>query len=248
MLLTLIALSAMASRSTLAGTWEGPVTITPPSGPVQHGRGLLWLGFGRDMFLGALGDRDDHLTPIRRARLTPDGCEFDLSAMGLAVHFNVRVSNGQLIGVGASDGSLPIKIELEFHSSTAHPLFATIAEEDGRLFDAFDARDLAGVSNFFSKNLEFYHDKDGLIGYRKMVDSFRRHFAETTKVKRVLDPESLEVSPVRGYGAIESGIHRFYSQEPGKDWVLSATAKFVNVWKNDHGKWRIFRACSYDHE
>jgi hypothetical protein len=56
---------------------------------------------------------------------------------------------------------------------------------------------------------------------------------------------TLEVHPIKGYGAIEIGSHRFSHGENGKD--VSGTFKFMMVWKEENGNWRISRVVSYDH-
>jgi hypothetical protein len=53
------------------------------------------------------------------------------------------------------------------------------------------------------------------------------------------------VHPIEGYGAIEIGKHRFKHIENGK--LEIGTFKFVMIWKNDNGNWRISRVISYDH-
>jgi hypothetical protein len=64
-------------------------------------------------------------------------------------------------------------------------------------------------------------------------------------LKRTLIKESLEVHPIEGYGAIEIGKHQFKHIENGK--LEIGTFKFVMIWKNDNGNWKISRVISYDH-
>lgn len=58
----------------------------------------------------------------------------------------------------------------------------------------------------------------------------------------------MEVYPVKGYGAMEVGIHRLYTAEPGQKEQVSPTAKFVHIWRKKAGTWQIVRVVSYDHE
>jgi ketosteroid isomerase-like protein len=118
---------------------------------------------------------------------------------------------------------------------------------DGLLFTAFNNRDLQTVKKFFAEDLEFYHDKEGLTNYQQNMASFERHFNDQTKIRRELVDGTLEVYPLKGYGAVEMGVQRFYSTEAGQKEKLTATAKFVHVWQKKDGHWMISRVISYDH-
>lgn len=50
------------------------------------------------------------------------------------------------------------------------------------------------------------------------------------KVQRTLLPDTLEVYPLKGYGAVEIGIHRFH--HPGRPEDGVGDAKFVTLWQN----------------
>lgn len=125
-------------------------------------------------------------------------------------------------------------------------LFRTIAALDGEVFDAFNRCDLEKFGSYFTEELEFYHDNGGLTNRTRqsLVESVKNNICG--KVYRVLVPESLEVYPMNGYGAVEIGVHRFY--HPGKDSTESVgEAKFVHLWQNKDGAWKITRVISYDH-
>jgi Domain of unknown function (DUF4440) len=57
----------------------------------------------------------------------------------------------------------------------------------------------------------------------------------------------LTVYPIPGYGAIEIGTHRFYEKKAGKDDVASGEAKFMHIWQNNDGAWKVTRVISYAH-
>jgi hypothetical protein len=46
------------------------------------------------------------------------------------------------------------------------------------------------------------------------------------------------------YGAVEIGVHRFYHPD---DKGNVGEAKFIHVWQNRDGAWKITRVISYDH-
>ena len=125
-------------------------------------------------------------------------------------------------------------------------LFRTIAKLDGEVFDAFNSCNLEKLGSFFTEELEFYHDNGGLTNRTRqsLVDDVKKNICG--KVYRVLVPESLEVHPLNGYGAVEIGVHRFY--HPGQDSTESVgEARFVHLWQEKGGVWQITRVISYDH-
>jgi hypothetical protein len=125
------------------------------------------------------------------------------------------------------------------------PLFQTIASLDTALFDAFNHCDLEKYGSLLADDLEFYHDKDGLSRSRQTaVEQIKKNICG--KVRRELVPGTLEVYPVKGYGAVAMGVHRFY--HPGRDNIETpGEAKFVILWQKKDGAWKMTRAISYDH-
>ena len=130
--------------------------------------------------------------------------------------------------------------------SPSQELFNKIASLDSSLFDAYNGCDLKKFESFFSDDLEFYHDKDGLINSRKsLVDSIKTNICG--QVRREIVAGTLEVYPIPGYGAIEAGSHRFYQRQKGKTEKAGGAAKFLMVWQNKGGEWKITRVISYAH-
>jgi len=65
-------------------------------------------------------------------------------------------------------------------------------------------------------------------------------------VTRELVPGTLEVYPLKGYGAVEIGVHRFH--HPGRESAEPVgEAKFIHLWQNQDGVWKITRVISFDH-
>ena len=124
-------------------------------------------------------------------------------------------------------------------------LARTIAGKDAVLFDAYNTCNLDKFSSFFIDDVEFYHDQTGLsVGRQKLTQSIKENICG--KVTRELVPGTLEVYPMKGYGAVEIGVHRFHHPgDPSKDVV--GEAKFVMLWQNKDGEWKITRVISYDH-
>jgi hypothetical protein len=125
-------------------------------------------------------------------------------------------------------------------------LFETISLQDKMLFDAYNHCDLATLGLMVTDDLEFYHDKTGLaVGKQSFLDSIQKYICG--KVTRELVPSSLEVYELAGYGAVELGVHRFHHPDEKKE-DIAGEAKFVTVWKNSGGAWKVSRVISYDHE
>ncbi|RQO75199.1 DUF4440 domain-containing protein [Pedobacter sp. KBW06] len=127
-------------------------------------------------------------------------------------------------------------------------LFKEIAQADSLMFNAVNNCDTLTYKKFLSPDMEFYHDLGGLtIGADNEVKSIVETCARGNHIRRELVPGSLEVYPIKGYGAIETGAHRFYYTNKGEQEKLSGTFKFVHVWQHKDGQWRLHRVISYGH-
>ncbi|WP_210114262.1 nuclear transport factor 2 family protein [Hymenobacter aquaticus] len=131
------------------------------------------------------------------------------------------------------------------YTPASKELYNTIAHMDSVLFDAFNNRDLEKQKLLFAADLEFYHDEGGLTNYNQVIENTSRLFSQNNGLRRTLVPGSLQVYPIKDYGAIEIGTHRFCHQENGKD--DCGTFKFVHIWQKRADGWKITRVISYDH-
>ena len=97
-------------------------------------------------------------------------------------------------------------------------LYGEIALQDSMMFAAFNEHNTAKLMSFFSPGLEFYHDKGGLTGYEQTAKNFETLFEnnKTTGMRRDLVKGSLEVYPIKDFGAVETCLHRFCHTENGK--------------------------------
>jgi hypothetical protein len=128
---------------------------------------------------------------------------------------------------------------------TQKELFNKIANLDSALFAAYNSKNLDLMKTYFTSDLEWYQDNGGLINFEKVFNNFQSIFNRDYDLKRNLINESLEVHPIEDYGAIEIGKHQFKHIENGK--LEIGTFKFLMIWKNDNGNWKISRVISYDH-
>ncbi len=145
-------------------------------------------------------------------------------------------------------GTLVIQTQGQSPSKTASQdeITRTIASLDGALFDAYNACDLDKFGSFFIDDVEFYHDQGGVtLGRQNLTESVKKNICG--KVRRELVPETLQVYPMRGFGAVEMGVHRFHQPKVDPNNAVGE-AKFIHLWQNKEGVWKVTRVISYDHQ
>lgn len=126
-------------------------------------------------------------------------------------------------------------------------LSTRIAQLDSEVFDAFnrcsDPAQLQKHAGYFDANVEFYHDTSGVTWTRDdMLANTRKYVCGN--FTRELVPGSLKVYPIKDFGAIAQGVHRFCQTDSGK---CEGLADFSIVWRQENGKWEITRVLSYGH-
>jgi hypothetical protein len=120
-------------------------------------------------------------------------------------------------------------------------IFEEIKAMDKVFFDAYNNCDLEKQALIYSDNIEFFHDKGGLMTSKKeIIEGTKRNICG--KVTRELIDGSLEVYPINNYGAVQIGYHKFYNnQEPNTE---SIPSKFITMWHNDNGDWKMAKVIS----
>ena len=144
--------------------------------------------------------------------------------------------------------SVPLLLAVGHASAADQPqrgeLFQTLAALDAALFETYNQCDLRKNRTFFADDLEFYHDQSGLtVGADTLTEQLKQNICG--KTRRELVPGSLEVYELKGYGAVQIGVHRFFSPIDAKE--PTGEAKFIHIWRNLDGVWKITRVISYDH-
>ena len=80
----------------------------------------------------------------------------------------------------------------------------TITALDTALFDAYNRCDLQKFGSLIDENIEFYHDKAGnTFGRTALTEAIKNNICG--KGTRELVPGTLQVFPMKGYGALEIG-------------------------------------------
>jgi hypothetical protein len=148
------------------------------------------------------------------------------------------------------DGDWKMSKEFDeiINNYTSHPnteLYNTILHMDSVLFNGYNTHNVDEIKKYFTEDLEFYHDKGGLSSYADNIKGFIQVFKDNKDIRRDLVPGTLEVYPVKNYGAMEIGEHRFCHTENGNQ--DCGTFKFAMVWQLKNGEWKISRVISYGH-
>src|SRR5262245_47318854 len=152
-----------------------------------------------------------------------------------------------IVAAVASSMRLAEHIALRAAGPAAQPpgLQSEIERLDASRFAAFNARDAAALQTFFAPDLEFHQDNEGLENYAQTMKDFSEMFRQPSAIRRELVPGSLEVYPIKNYGAIQVGSHRFCHDESGKP--ECGTFKFLHVWRKTDTRWQLARILSYAH-
>jgi len=135
-------------------------------------------------------------------------------------------------------------------TAEAKQLYDTVAALDASFFEAYNTCNVAKMDSYFTEDVEFFHDKGGVATTRKSVMEIIKNSLcgeSGNRVRRELVKGSLEVYPIKDYGAVAVGSHRFYLTQKGQKEQLDGIAKFANIWQKKDGQWRMSRVISYDH-
>lgn len=120
-------------------------------------------------------------------------------------------------------------------------LYNQIVKMDSIYFTAYNTCDMKTQADIFHDDIEFFHDKGGVTTSKKeLLESLEKNICG--KVTRTLIKGSIEVYPIKDYGAVEIGYHKFYNnREPN---AKSTPSKFIVIWKQENNQWKITRVIS----
>ena len=131
--------------------------------------------------------------------------------------------------------------EIQKYKPSNVDLHNQIVKMDTKYFKAYNTCDMKTQEEMYDENIEFYHDKGGLSTDKKeLLKSLKENICN--KVTRTLIKGSIEVYPIKNYGAIQIGYHKFFNkQEPT---AKSIPSKFIVVWKNEKSNWKMTKVIS----
>lgn len=133
-------------------------------------------------------------------------------------------------------------------------LIAELAEKDRQLFDAVFGCKLDTLAALVADDFEFVHDKYGLTADSgaKFMDGMRQNCkaqeaGTNFRARREPIEGTMTVHVLNDYGAMQMGEHRFFALQPGQPDRLTETGKFIDLWRQVDGEWKLARVISYDH-
>lgn len=120
-------------------------------------------------------------------------------------------------------------------------LYHTIVAMDSVFFEAYNNCNMEKQAAVYSDSIEFFHDIGGLSTSKKEILASTKNNI-CGKVTRAVIPGSIEVYPIKNYGAVEMGYHKFFnSQEPNAE---SIPMRFIIIWKTENDNWKITKVIS----
>ena len=119
---------------------------------------------------------------------------------------------------------------------TSTELYKEIEQMDTIMFEAFNKKEFDKFKSLFTEDLEWFQDNGGLLTYETVFTNFSNMFKNENKLTRKLVKGSLEVHPIKDYGAIEIGVHEFRHVENGKEEI--GTFKFLMIWHKKDNQWK----------
>lgn len=125
-----------------------------------------------------------------------------------------------------------------------------VLEQDSLFWHAYNTCDSDAMEKFFSEDIEFYHDKNGVTkGLVDFMKNTRENLCGNSDwhLRRQALDSTISIYPMEGYGAILSGEHIFFVNETDKPERLDGLARFTHLWKKTVSGWKMTRILSYDH-
>ncbi len=120
-------------------------------------------------------------------------------------------------------------------------LYETIVSLDKKLFDAYNSCDMDTQTALYSEDLEFFHDEGGLsTSKEKVLIAIKNNICN--KTTRTLIKGSIEVYPIKDYGAVEIGYHTFNDKKTPE--IKSKASRFILIWKQTEEKWTVTKVIS----
>jgi ketosteroid isomerase-like protein len=154
-------------------------------------------------------------------------------------------------------------IQLTFFSVTAQTntqnsktssylLYKEISKMDSLLFSAYNNVNIDKYKSFISEDVEFFHDKNGLIDSKRRIIKSLEKIAKAKKhnsysITRKLIKNTFEVYEIPEFGALQTGVHQFIETNNGGSTSITK-AKFIHIWKKQDGNWVIAKVFSFDHQ
>lgn len=161
------------------------------------------------------------------------------------VSFAAQAAEPPATNINLTPGAAPASPEL----------IATLTEKDRQLFEAVFGCKLDLLASLIADDFEFVHDKWGQTADsgEKFMQGMRdnckaQETGQNFRARRELVEGSMTVHVLNHYGAMQMGEHRFFALQPGQPDKLTESGKFIDVWRQIDGEWKLARVISYDHQ
>jgi len=229
----------------VTGTWSGSFDSSDRKGSAH-----LILKQEGTTVTGTAGPDPKMQLPIRKGVAGGDGAlTFEIEEGNSVMRFELRVKGDEISGAihretnGVVQKST-LKVTRLARVDMQQDITTTITALDANLFASYNTCDLEKFRSYLGSNIEFFHDKGGLTNNAEaVVELVRKNICG--KIRREL--VSIEVYPIPGYGAMEVGSHKFYDRSSGKETGGNTAAKFLHMWEQKGGEWKLTRVVSYAH-
>ncbi|ARV07829.1 DUF4440 domain-containing protein [Polaribacter sp. SA4-10] len=131
--------------------------------------------------------------------------------------------------------------EIQKYKAPNLELHNEIIKMDSIYFAAYNNCDMKTQAHLYDEKIEFFHDKGGFANDKTaLLKSLKDNICN--KVTRTLINGSVEVYPIKDYGAIQIGYHKFYNKEEPN--AKSKPSKFIVVWKKENKNWKMTKVIS----
>lgn len=145
-----------------------------------------------------------------------------------------------VIALSCTTTKHPWQLLVPTYKPQSQELYNHIVHMDSLWEDSYNNCRLEVQGLLFSDSLEFYHDRSGVLTSKiELITALKNNICG--KVTRELLDGSIEVYPIKDYGAVEMGYHRFHNKV---DSTMSDYSRFVHIWRNENGQWRMTRVIS----
>jgi hypothetical protein len=130
---------------------------------------------------------------------------------------------------------------------------AVVRDRDAAFWQAYNACATTAFRDFFTGDVEFYHDRGGVTSGLDALDAALKKnlCGADTRIRRAAVDGTVRISILRDgdrvYGAIVAGEHLFYVTPKGQPELLDGKGRFVDLWQLSNGAWKMSRVLSYDH-
>jgi hypothetical protein len=155
----------------------------------------------------------------------------------------------------AAEPPVQADIRLTPGAAPASPeLVATLAEKDRELFEAAFGCKPDLLASLIADDFEFLHDKHGRTATtgaqfleQMQANCNGQQTGENFRARRELVEGSMTVHVLNHYGAMQMGEHRFHALMPGQPDRMTESGRFIHLWRQIDGAWKLTRVISYDH-